>query len=51
MAKKLDDATRLLIESLPENLQKLATSAVEVGYLSQMDFNTEIGRASWRERV
>ena len=40
MAKKLDDATRLLIESLPENLQKLATSAVEVGYLSQMDFNT-----------
>ena len=39
MAKKLDDATKLLIESLPENLQKLATSAVEVGYLSQMDFN------------
>lgn len=39
MAKKLDEATKLLIESLPENLQKLATSAVEVGYLSQMDFN------------
>ncbi len=39
MAKKLDDATKLLIDSLPENLQKLATSAVEVGYLSQMDFN------------
>ena len=39
MAKKLDDATRLLIDSLPENLQKLATSAVEVGYFSQMDFN------------
>ena len=39
MAKKLDEATRLLIDSLPENLQKLATSAVEVGYLSQMDFN------------
>ncbi len=39
MAKKLDDATRLLIESLPENLQKLATSAAEVGYLSQMDFD------------
>jgi len=38
MAKKLDEATKLLIESLPENLQKLATSAVEVGYLSQMDF-------------
>ncbi len=38
MAKKLDEATKLLIDSLPENLQKLATSAVEVGYLSQMDF-------------
>lgn len=39
MAKKLDEATKLLIDSLPENLQKLATSAMEVGYLSQMDFN------------
>lgn len=39
MAKKLDEATRLLIDSLPENLQKLALSAIEVGYLSQMDFN------------
>jgi RNA polymerase primary sigma factor len=39
MAKKIDDATKLLIDSLPENLQKLATSAVEVGYFSQMDFN------------
>ena len=39
MAKKLDDATKLLIDSLPENLQKLASSAVEVGYFSQMDFN------------
>lgn len=38
MVKKLDDATRLLIESLPENLQKLASSAIEVGYLSRMDF-------------
>ncbi|MBR2392928.1 MAG: RNA polymerase sigma factor RpoD [Alphaproteobacteria bacterium] len=38
MVKKLDDATRLLIESLPENLQKLAESAIEVGYMSQMDF-------------
>ncbi len=38
MAKKLDDATKLLIDSLPENLQKLATMAVEVGYFSQMDF-------------
>lgn len=38
MAKKLDEATRLLIDSLPENLQKLAISAVDVGYVSQMDF-------------
>lgn len=38
MVKKLDDATRLLIESLPENLQKLAETAIEVGYMSQMDF-------------
>ena len=38
MAKKLDQATKLLIDSLPENLQKLATNAVEVGYLSRMDF-------------
>lgn len=39
MSKKLDDATRLLVESLPENLQKLAVSSIENGYLSQMDFN------------
>ncbi len=38
MVKKLDEATRLLIDSLPENLQKLATSAMEIGYLSRMDF-------------
>lgn len=38
MAKRLDEATRLLIESLPENLQKLASSASEVGYLSHADF-------------
>ena len=42
MAKKIDDATRMLIDSLPENLQKLATSAVEVGYFSQMDFTSAI---------
>ena len=39
MAKKLDEATKLLIDSLPENLQKLATSAVDVGYLSKIDFD------------
>ena len=39
MAKKLDEATKLLIDSLPENLKKLAVSAVEVGYMSKMDFD------------
>ncbi len=39
MVKKLDEATRLLIESLPDNLQQLATSSIEVGYMSRMDFN------------
>ena len=39
MAKKLDEATKLIIDSLPENLQKLAASSMEVGYLSQMDFD------------
>ena len=40
MVKKLDEATRLLIDSLPENLQKLAYGAMEVGYMSRMDFAT-----------
>ncbi len=39
MAKKLDEATKLLIDSLPESLKELALSATEVGYLSQMDFD------------
>lgn len=39
MSKKLDEATRLLIESLPENLQKLALGAMEIGYMSRMDFD------------
>ncbi|MBO7656845.1 MAG: RNA polymerase sigma factor RpoD [Alphaproteobacteria bacterium] len=42
MSKKLDNATKLLVDSLPENLQKLATSSLENGYLSQMDFNAAI---------
>ncbi|MBO4700176.1 MAG: RNA polymerase sigma factor RpoD [Alphaproteobacteria bacterium] len=42
MSKKLDNATKLLVDSLPENLQKLATSSLETGYLSQMDFNTAV---------
>lgn len=39
MVKKLDEATRLLIESLPENLQKLAFNAMDIGYMSRMDFS------------
>ena len=38
MVKKLDEATRLLIDSLPENLQKLAFNAMDIGYMSRMDF-------------
>ena len=38
MTKKLDEATKMLVDSLPENLQKLATSAIENGYFSQSEF-------------
>ena len=38
MTKKLDEATKMLVDSLPENLQKLATSAIENGYFSHSDF-------------
>lgn len=39
MSKKLDEATKLLIDSLPESLKELALSADELGYLSQSDFD------------
>ena len=42
MTKKFDEATKLLIDSLPESLKELAMSAGEVGYLSQMDFDAAI---------
>ncbi len=42
MSKKIDEATRLLVDSLPENLQKLAASSMENGYLSQLDFNSAV---------
>ncbi|MBP9999694.1 MAG: RNA polymerase sigma factor RpoD [Proteobacteria bacterium] len=38
MTKKLDEATKMLVDSLPENLQKLATTSIENGYFSQSDF-------------
>lgn len=42
MTKKLDEATKLLIDSLPESLKDLALSASEIGYLSQMEFDNAI---------
>ena len=42
MSKKIDEATRLLVDSLPENLQKIAASSMENGYLSQLDFNSAV---------
>ncbi len=38
MTKKLDEATKMLVDSLPENLQRLAFSAIENGYFSQSEF-------------
>ena len=43
MTKKLDEATQMLIESLPENMQNLALSSVENGYFSQSDFAEAMG--------
>ena len=39
MTKKLDEATRLLIDSLPESLKELALISSEAGYLSQMELD------------
>ena len=40
MPKTIDEATKFLIESLPENLRKLAENATEVGYISRMDLDS-----------
>ncbi|MCL1786016.1 MAG: RNA polymerase sigma factor RpoD [Alphaproteobacteria bacterium] len=42
MSKHIDEATKFLIESLPENLRKLAESATDAGYLSQIEFDAAI---------
>ncbi len=42
MPKQIDDATKFLIESLPENLKRLAQGAVENGYMSQIDFDNAV---------
>ncbi|MDR1826352.1 MAG: RNA polymerase sigma factor RpoD [Rickettsiales bacterium] len=40
--KKLDEATKFLMESLPENLRVLANTACENGFLSQLDFENAL---------
>lgn len=40
--KKLDETTKFLLESLPENLRALANSACENGFLSQLDFDNAL---------
>ena len=42
MPKQIDEATKFLIESLPENLKKLAETSSSVGFLSRMDFDSAI---------
>jgi len=42
MPKQITAETKFLIESLPENLRKLATESTEVGYMSQMDFDAAV---------
>jgi len=37
--KKIDETTRSLVEQLPENLRELANSALENGFLSELDFD------------
>ena len=39
MPKPIDETTKFLINSLPENLRKLAESAVSAGFMSQKDFD------------
>ena len=39
MPRQIDEATRFLIESLPENLRKCAENATDAGYLSQIEFD------------
>ncbi len=42
MPKPIDEATKFLMESLPENLRRLAESSSSAGFLSQMDFDAAI---------
>ena len=38
MSRQMDEATKILLDSLPENLQKLAYNSFEFGYFSHSDF-------------
>lgn len=42
MPKPIDEATKFLIESLPENLKKLAESSSSSGFLSRLDFDNAV---------
>ena len=42
MPKHIDEATKFLIESLPEHLRRLAESATDVGYMSHVEFDAAI---------
>ncbi len=42
MPKPIDEATKFLMESLPENLRRLTESSSTAGFLSQMDFDAAI---------
>jgi len=54
MARQLDEATKILVDSLPENLQKLAYSSFDLGYFSHSDFlesaeSDEVPEAEYEE--
>jgi RNA polymerase primary sigma factor len=40
MPKPIDEATRFLIDSLPDNLKNLAEASMNAGYMSQMDIDS-----------
>ncbi|MDR1207251.1 MAG: RNA polymerase sigma factor RpoD [Rickettsiales bacterium] len=42
MPKAITAETKLIIDSLPENLRKLANDANDAGYMSQMDFDAAV---------
>ncbi|MCL2369309.1 MAG: sigma-70 family RNA polymerase sigma factor, partial [Alphaproteobacteria bacterium] len=42
MTRHIDEATKFLIDSLPENLRRLAENATDAGYLSRMEFDGAI---------